>query len=215
MQQLLFTYDNAIIYFRFMKKAVFLDRDGVVNELVYFPEQGIVDNPLNASQVKLVFGIDQLIKVSKKLGYLNIVISNQPTIGLNKLKNIDFKKVDIKIKYLLKKSGANIDAWYYCFHHPFAKLEKYKKTCSCRKPKTGLFKEAANDFNIALTNSWIIGDGVDDIKAGKKAGCKTILMANINSSENLRIIEKQLGNIKPDFLIKKLPEAIEILRETV
>lgn len=197
-----------------MKKAVFLDRDGIINELVYFPEQGIVDNPINPSQVRLVFGIDQLIKVSKRLGYLIIVISNQPAIGLKKLKNSDFKKIDKKINYLLKKNGANIDAWYYCFHHPFAKLEKYKKGCSCRKPKTGLFKQAANDFNIALSNSWIIGDGVNDIKAGKKAGCKTILLANISSTDNLTIIEEQLGKIKPNFIVKNLVQSIEIIKNS-
>lgn len=194
-----------------MKKTIFLDRDGIINELVYFPQAGIVDTPVNTNQVKLVFGIDELIRKAGKLGYLVIVISNQPAIGLHKISQKQFDLVDEKIRNLLLNKNLGLNAFYYCFHHPFAKLEKYKKICECRKPKTALFKKAAKEFNIDLSQSWMVGDGVDDIKAGKGAGCKTILLANINSTENLRIIEEQLGKIKPDFIIKKLPEALSII----
>lgn len=194
-----------------MRKAIFLDRDGIINELVYYPEAGIVDTPINSSQVKLIFGIDQLIRHAKKLGYLVVVISNQPAIGLNKISQKQFDFVDEKIRNLLLNKNLGLNAFYYCFHHPFAKLEKYKKICDCRKPKIALFKKAAKEFNIDLSQSWMVGDGVDDIKAGKNAGCKTILLANINSIENLRIIEEQLGKIKPDFVIKKIPEALNII----
>lgn len=194
-----------------MRKAIFLDRDGIINELVYYPETGIVDTPININQVKLVFGITQLILQAQKQGFLIIVISNQPAIGLNKLKEKDFNLIDEKIKNLLSEKNAIPDAFYYCFHHPYAKLEKYRQDCSCRKPKVGLFLKAAKQFDIDLPKSWMIGDGVDDIKAGKGAGCKTILLANINSTENIRIIEKQLEKIKPDCIIKKLPEALSII----
>lgn len=194
-----------------MNKAVFLDRDGIINELVYFPEQGIIDTPINPSQVNLFFGVDELIKQAKKREFLVIVISNQPAIGLGKITDKDFKMIDEKINNFLLKKDSIVDKFYYCFHHPFAKLPKYKKNCTCRKPKIGLFKKAVKDFNIDLSKSWMIGDGVDDIKAGEKAGCKTILLTNINSTENLRIIEKQLGKIKPNFIIKKLLEAIDII----
>lgn len=194
-----------------MKKTIFLDRDGIINELVYFPQAGIVDTPVNTNQVKLVFGIGELIRKAGKLGYLVIVISNQPAIGLHKISQKQFDLVDEKIRNLLLNKNLGLNAFYYCFHHPFAKLEKYKKICECRKPKIALFKKAAKEFNIDLSQSWMVGDGVDDIKAGKGAGCKTILLANINSTENLRIIEEQLGKIKPDFIIKKLPEALSII----
>lgn len=196
-----------------MNRAVFLDRDGIVNELVYYPEPGIVDTPINTSQVRLVFGIDKLINNAKKLGFLIIVISNQPSIGLKKIKEKDFRSIEKKIIESLLEKGINLTASYYCFHHPYAKLTKYRQECNCRKPKIGLFLKAAKQFDIDLSKSWMIGDGVDDVIAGKNAGCKTILLANINSAENLRIIEKQLENIKPDFIIKKLPEAIKIIKE--
>lgn len=196
-----------------MNKAVFLDRDGIINELVYYPEAGIADTPINASLVGLVFGVDKLINIAKKLGFLVIVISNQPSIGLKKIKEKDFKSIEKKIVEFLLENGINLTASYYCFHHPFAKVKKYRLECKCRKPKIGLFLKATKEHNIDLSNSWMIGDGVDDVKAGKVAGCKTILLANISSAENLRIIEKQLGKIKPDFIIKKLPEAIKIIKE--
>lgn len=194
-----------------MKQAIFLDRDGVINELVYFPEAGIIDTPIKVDQVKLNFGIDKLITYAKKLGYLVIVISNQPALGLNKISEKDFEAVDKKIEDMLLEKGIKLDGVYYCFHHPFAKIAKYRQKCNCRKPNTEFFSKAANQFNIDLSDSWMVGDGIDDIKAGRKAGCKTILLANINSTENLRIIEEQLGNIRPDFIIKKLPEALEII----
>lgn len=195
-----------------MNKAVFLDRDGIINELVYFPEAGIVDTPINPRQVKLIFGIEKLIEEVQRSGYLVIVISNQPAIGLKKITQKNFTLIDKKIRKMLLKKGVVLINYFYCFHHPFAKILKYKRVCSCRKPKIGLLKKAARKFNIDLSNSWMIGDGVDDIKAGEKAGCRTILLANIKASENLRIIEKQLGVIKPDFLVKNLIEAAKVIR---
>lgn len=196
-----------------MKKAVFLDRDGIINELIFFPEAGIVDTPLTAKQVKLVFGIEQLITESERLGFLIVVISNQPAVGLKKLSKKDFESINNKINELLLKKGVGLTDTFYCLHHPFAKLLKYKKKCNCRKPKIGLFNKAYKKYAIDLSRSWMIGDGVDDIKAGKKAGCKTILLANINATENLRILEEQLKTIKPDFTVKNLLQALKIIRD--
>lgn len=196
-----------------MNKAVFLDRDGIINELYYDKELGIIESPLVSQQVKLVFGITQLLQAMHKLGYLAIIVSNQPNIALKKTSQKNFDLVSQKIISLLEEEGALIDGQYYCFHHPYAKIRKYKKKCQCRKPGIDLFLKAAKDQQIDLKSSWVIGDGVDDIKAGKNAGCKTILLANINSTENLRIIEKQLGSIKPDFIIKKLTDAIKIFKK--
>lgn len=198
-----------------MNRAVFFDRDGVINELVYEPESGIVDSPLKASQVSLVYGIVKLIKAVKDLGFITVVCSNQPSVGLGKTTLKNFNAIRSKIKFLLKTQGAQLDLKYYCMHHPFAKIKKYKVSCNCRKPKIGLLKKAVKEHNIDLSKSWMIGDGVEDVIAGKNAGCKTILLANINSTENLRIIERQLGKIKPDFIIKKIPDSIEIIKKNL
>ena len=199
------------MYNTLMKKALFMDRDGVINELVYNSEFGTVDSPLNPIQVTIIFGITELLKSAQARGFICVIVSNQPAIGLGKTTLVNHQKIVNKIKREFKKRGIKIEGQFYCFHHPFAKLTKYKKVCDCRKPAIGLFEMAVKELNIDLSKSWIIGDGVDDIIAGKKAGCKTILLANINSSENFRIIERQLGKIKPDFIVKKLTDGIAII----
>src|SRR3989344_5211271 len=200
------------MYNTLMKKAVFMDRDGIINELVYNPEFGTIDSPLNPKQVVLNFGIIELLKSVLKKGFTGVIISNQPSIGLGKTTLKNHQKIINKIQQKLKKKEVRVDSQFYCFHHPFAKLKRYKKVCNCRKPAIGLFEIAVKELNIDLSKSWMIGDGVDDVIAGEKMGCKTILLANISASENLRIIEKQLGKIKPDFIIKKLVDAIDIIK---
>ena len=192
-------------------KALFLDRDGIINELYYDPEYGVIESPLNPTQVRLLFGIVPLLKAVKKLGYLLIIVSNQPNVALGKTSESNFDRIAKKIIGLLKKEGVVIDGEYYCFHHPFAKVKKFRKKCDCRKPEPALFLKAAKDHSIDLNSSWMVGDGVSDIIAGKTAGCKTILLANIDATENLRIIEQQLGNSKPDYIIKRLTNAVPII----
>lgn len=195
-----------------MNKAIFLDRDGVINELFYDTGNGLAETPLVPSQVKLVFGISELIKEAKKLDYLTVIISNQPGVALAKTNEEKFKEVCNEIDKRLEEQGAKLDYHYYCMHHPFAKVEKYLKICNCRKPGIEMFKQASKEHDINLSSSWMIGDGVNDIISGKKAGCKTILLANIEAAENLRILEDQLGEIKPDYIVKKLPKIIEIIK---
>lgn len=192
---------------------MFLDRDGIINELYYDPEYGVIESPLNTAQIRLVFGIVPLLKRVEQLGYLLVIISNQPNLALGKTSEANFKRISRKIIGLLKKEGISIDGAYYCFHHPFAKVKKFRKKCDCRKPDTALFLEAAREHDIDLNASWMIGDGVSDVISGKKAGCKTILLANIDATENLRIIEKQLKNTMPDHIIKKLTDAIAIIEK--
>lgn len=193
-------------------KALFLDRDGTINELNYDPEYGIIESPLNPEQVRLLFGIVPLLKAAKNMGYLLVIISNQPNLALRKTSEKNFDQISEKITELLKKEGVTIDAEYYCFHHPFAKVVKFKQKCDCRKPGTALFLKAAKEHNVNLNASWVVGDGVTDVLAGKAAGCKTILLANIDATENLRIIEQQLKDCKPDYIIKRLTDAVEIIK---
>lgn len=196
-----------------MKHAVFFDRDGVINELVYDRKHGNVDSPMEPSQVALMYGIVKLIKGVREMGFTTIICSNQPSVGLGKMTLRNFKAVDKNIDLLLKIKGELLNHKYFCLHHPFAKIKKYKVKCDCRKPKAGLFLMASKELNVDLSKSWMIGDGVDDVLSGEKAGCRTILLANIKSTETLRIIEEQLGDVRPDYIIKKLPEALEIIKK--
>ena len=190
-----------------------MDRDGIINELVYYQEVDTIDIPLNTSGVKLVFGIASLIKRVKKLGYIVIVISNQPGVALKKISTSRFEEIKIKIKSLLLEEGTAIDDEYYCLHHPYAIDKTYKRNCRCRKPKIGLLKQAAKDHDVDLSKSWFIGDGIGDIKAGHAANCKTILRGLSDQSGFYTLLERELFGIKPDFVIKKLSEAADIIED--
>lgn len=196
-----------------MNRAVFLDRDGIINELVYYPEVDTIDTPLDASNIRLVFGVSSLIKRVKEIGYMVFVISNQPGVALKKITVSRFEEIKKKIKSLLLKEGATVDGEYYCLHHPFAIDKAYKRNCRCRKPKIGLFKQAAEDHNIDLSKSWFIGDGIGDIKAGHTANCKTILRGMSDQGGFHALVERELKGIKPDFVIKKLDEAADIIED--
>jgi len=193
-----------------MNKAVFFDRDGVINEMIFDAENGTVHTPLHPDQVVLCPGISELLKATKQLGYLNVVISNQTNVGLGRITVATHESIQKTIKQKLQKESAIVDKEYYCFHHPFAKIEEYRKNCDCRKPNIALFLQAAKDLNINLKQSWMIGDGLFDIVAGHNAGCKTILIANNVQTGHLKAIEDKLKNIKPDFIVKNAKEAVSI-----
>lgn len=195
-----------------MNKAFFFDRDGVIIKMVYDLEYDYIHTAFLPSEIEFIYGIFELLKKTKSLGYKNIIVSNQPDIGFGKISEKNFKEICSKINKELKKEDIVLDGEYYCFHHPFAELEPYRKECDCRKPKIGMLLKAAKDHQIDLSKSWIIGDGVNDIIAGKSAGCKTILTANLLESEYLRIIEKKLKKIKPDYIIKNLKETLNIIK---
>lgn len=195
-----------------MKKVLFLDRDGVLIELVYDKTLGIVRTPLNVQELKVTpFAIEFLYE-TKNLGYSTFIVSNQPDIALGRISQKTFDVFHKKIISLFNTPNISIDGYYYCFHHPFARVAQYKKNCDCRKPKPGLILRAQKEHDIDLSHSWIIGDGVNDIIAGHEAGCKTMLLTNSLESGYLSIIQKQLGSIQPTNIVKTLKEAISDLQ---
>ena len=193
------------------KKALFLDRDGVIVKMYYNRDFGTVDTPLSVKQIAFAPGIFEFLQVAKSLGFLLILISNQPAVGIKKINLQTHRKMKAYIKETLQNHGITLDGEYYCLHHPYASISKYKKDCVCRKPKTGFLIQAAKDFHIDLKKSWMIGDGVYDIIAGHNAGCKTILVGNIIEGEYLDILEKKLEGIKPDYLVKYISEAKNLI----
>lgn len=193
------------------KKAIFLDRDGVVIKMYYHRDIGIIDTPLSIKQVTFMPGIFNFLHFVHRLGYLLILVSNQPGVGIKKISFKKYQEIKDYIKQCLKKEGILLDGAYYCMHHPYASMAKYRKECTCRKPKTGLLIQASSELNIDLKKSWMIGDGVGDIIAGNAAGCKTILVGNILEAEYFRILEEKLGKNKPTYLVKSLDEIKNIL----
>jgi len=185
-------------------KAIFLDRDGVINEIIYHKEMGIIDSPFTVEQFKLLPNVAKAINKFHKLGYKVIIVSNQPGLAKNKFSLEIFEQMKEKMRKELKKNGAEIDAEYYCFHHPHAKVKKYKKNCDCRKPKPGMILKAAKDHNIDLLKSWMIGDGITDIQAGQTADCKIIFIGRMKC-DLCKLMEDE--QVKPNYIAPNLYKA--------
>ncbi len=169
-------FKNGIITRKNLKnkqKAIFLDRDGTINKYVGFLRS--IDN------FELLSGVAEAIKIINLSGYLAIVVTNQPVIARGEVSYNELEFIHNKMETLLGFEGAYIDGLYFCPHHPHkgyeGEIAELKIDCECRKPKAGMLNKASRDFNIDLKDSWMIGDSENDIKAGKNAGCKTILIS--------------------------------------
>lgn len=192
-------------------KAVFLDRDGVLNELVHYQDHGIIDSPFTAEQFRLFSGVGEAVKRLRDAGYKVILISNQPGIAKGHMSEETFDRIRQKMKDELAKDGAFLNKEYYCFHHPEAKIERLKANCECRKPKSGLLLQAALEMGIDLPYSWMIGDGLTDIRAGKDAGTRTILLGRIKC-QLCHLMDDE--DARPGTIASNLAEAAKfILKE--
>lgn len=191
------------------RRAVFLDRDGVINQMVYNPEFGIVDSPANPDEFQLIAGVGEVIAGFNRLGYLVMLASNQPGIAKGKFSPTLLERMTGKMLSGIQAAGGRIDAVYYCLHHPQAILPEYRTECDCRKPKCGLLLKAAKEWDIDLGISYMIGDGITDVLAGRTAGTKTIF---VNSRKCYLCDEFTARGVQPDFIAANLAEAFEIIR---
>jgi D-glycero-D-manno-heptose 1,7-bisphosphate phosphatase len=192
-------------------KAVFLDRDGVVNSLVYHQEHGIVDSPFTVAQFVLLPRVSEAIVRFHDMGYKVILVSNQPGIAKGHLTSETFNEIREKMKEELLEGGASLDGEYYCLHHPQAEIAQLRVNCACRKPEPGLLLQAAGDMNIDLSQSWMIGDGLTDVQAGKRAGCRTILLGRMKC-ELCHLMDTE--DARPDVISSDLWEAARFIFET-
>lgn len=154
------------------QKAIFLDRDGTINRYVGFLR--------DISEFELVDGVAEAIRLINESGYLAIVVTNQPVIARGEVTVPVLQDIHNKMETELGKQGAYIDALYYCPHHPDSgfpgEVKELKIACSCRKPNPGMLIQAAQEYNIDLFASWMIGDGENDVCCGINAGCHTALI---------------------------------------
>lgn len=154
------------------QKAVFLDRDGTINKY-----EGLVTKP---DSIQLIKGSAEAIAKINKSSYLAIVITNQPVIARGDCTPEELDGIHNRLEALLGDQGAYLDAIYYCPHHPDIGFEGentfYKTECDCRKPKPGLILQAAKDYNIDLSQSFMVGDDIKDVLAGKAAGCSAVYL---------------------------------------
>lgn len=159
---------------RNQQKAVFLDRDGTINKYVGFLR--------DINQFELLEGVAEAIKKINNSGYLAIVATNQPVIARGEVTVPELQEIHNKMETLLGKEGAYLDAIYYCPHHPHkgyeGEIPELKFDCDCRKPKAGMLLQAARDFNVDLSASYMVGDSDLDVQCGQNAGCTSVLIAN-------------------------------------
>lgn len=152
------------------QKAIFLDRDGTINKYIGFLK--------NIDDFEILPHVVEAIKLINRSGFLAIVITNQPVVARGEVSLDGLELIHNKMETLLGNSGCYLDGIYFCPHHPdsgyVGEIASLKIDCNCRKPKAGLFFKAADDFNIDLSKSWMIGDSDNDVIAGKTAGCKTM-----------------------------------------
>ena len=163
------------------QKAIFMDRDGVINKHIGFLRK--------SEEFELILGVAEAIKAINKSGYLAIAVTNQPVIARGECTWDELQQIHDKMETLLGKEGAFLDGIYICPHHKDKGFEgerpEYKFDCDCRKPKPCLLLQAAHDFNIDLSQSYMIGDSPTDIEAGQNAGCKESILIEMNKTDAL------------------------------
>ena len=179
------------------QKAIFLDRDGTINEY-----DGFVTSP---DQIRLIPGVAEAIRQINRSGYLAIVATNQPVIARGECSFEELDAIHRRLDTLLGNNGAYVDDLIFCPHHPDkgypGEIPRYKVECDCRKPKPGMLTTMAEKYNIDLRSSWMIGDALMDVMTGKNAGTKTALVHSPATEKNMSVV--------PDIECKRLSEVVQ------
>ena len=179
-------------------KAIFLDRDGtIIRHVPYLHEP---------AKVKIISNAARAIKLINRLGFLAIVITNQPVIAHGLIDPVGVDHIHALIIRRLAKKGAKVDAVYFCPHHPNGTVKKYKLRCRCRKPNTGMIIKAVRKFNIDIKKSFVVGDETADVMLGKKAGLRSILIKTGRGGKDAKF------KVAPDFHAQNLNEAIKLIK---
>ena len=184
-------------------RAVFLDRDGVLIE--------DVDLLTQTAQVRPLPGVAAALQRLKAAGFLLIVVSNQTVVARGLSTEREVEEINREVARRLAEQGAPpLDAFYFCPHHPKATLVAYRKDCDCRKPRPGMLRQAAADFNIVLSASFMVGDRITDVAAGAAAGCRTVLtQTGQHATPAIETSEPLDPSLRPDWTCANLTAAAE------
>lgn len=186
-----------------MNRALFLDRDGVLDELVFYPSHGEWESPRRVRDLKIRPGVADALKKASAAGWLLFIITNQPSYAKGKCPLEDLQKVHARVLDALKADGVTITADSICYHHPDSKLEGFG-ACQCRKPSPFFIQQAAKTYDIDLRRSWMVGDQDTDVVTGINAGCRTALL-NYEHSADKR------GSRRPDLTCADLADFVRKL----
>lgn len=190
-----------------MKPAIFLDRDGVINELVLYSDTGEDESPRSPADVRIIPNAILALGHLQKLGLPLFVVSNQPSYAKGKTSLGNLKAVHTYIDRYLRSYGIILTEFYYCFCHPDGVVPEYTRVCDCRKPKPGLLLAAQAAHHIDLNQSWMIGDSDSDVLCGQSVGCQTILI------DYARSVQKRSGAVQPGWRCTDLLQAARIILE--
>lgn len=189
-----------------MRAAIFLDRDGVLNELALDPVSGAAESPLTVAEVRLIPGAAAAAAALARAGYALVCVSNQPAAAKGKVTVAQLLAVHERVTELLANEGVELDASRLCLHHPEGVVPAFSGLCACRKPAPGMLLGAASALGLDLRNSWMVGDTAADIVAGTAAGCKTMLIENPGS------VHKRLQVVTSDIVAGSLCAGVQKMR---
>jgi D-glycero-D-manno-heptose 1,7-bisphosphate phosphatase len=192
-----------------MTRAVFVDRDGVINDLVPDETTGLPESPLDPQAVTLLPGAASALRLLHAHGFALVGVSNQPAAAKRTVDRQTLEIVQGRVLNLLADEGASFDGFKICFHHPDGLDPDLGRPCDCRKPAPGMLLEAAAELDIELAQSWMVGDTDGDVEAGSAAGCRTVLVETPGSSH-------KRGHAVPTHRAASLMAAAELIvdRET-
>ena len=187
-----------------MSRALFLDRDGILNELVYYASHDEWEAPRNASDVRMIAGVREPLLRLHSAGWLLFIVTNQPSYAKGKTSRAALEEAHARV---LRELGVPITDSYLCLHHPEAVVEEFRVACDCRKPGAESLLRAAASYDIDLQSSWMVGDQDSDLGAGRAAGCRVALIEHQGSAH-------KRGKIEPDVRCANLGELATLLIPT-
>lgn len=179
------------------QRAIFLDRDGTMVHARHYPSR--------PEDLVLYDSIATGLKQLQEAGFRLVVVTNQSGIARGYFDESDLERMHQHLSAELARSGVRIDAYYHCPHHPEGIIPELAIRCDCRKPQPGMLLRAANDLNLDLTRSWLIGDILDDVEAGNRTGCRTILVDL--GTEQLPSAERR----RPAYVAATTVDALQIV----
>jgi D-glycero-D-manno-heptose 1,7-bisphosphate phosphatase len=182
--------------------AVFLDRDGVLNELVFNPATQEYESPHVPGDLVVIDGVVPALHRLVDAGFALFLVSNQPSYAKGKATLENIKEIHRRLDDFLRGNGIVFREYFYCFHHPDGTVPTYSGPCSCRKPGPYFLLQAARAHDVDLVSSWMVGDQATDVECGRSAGCRTVLVMNDHS------IAKR-GASRPDVKVGNLSEAAD------
>lgn len=186
-------------------RAVFVDRDGVINELVPDPASGRPESPLAVTDVRLIPGAAPALAALADGGWTLVGVSNQPAAAKGVISLQTLEAIQARVLALLGAEGVRLDRFMLCLHHPDGVVSELTGTCACRKPAPGMLLEAARELAIDPAASWMVGDTDSDVEAGRRAGCRTLLVVHPGSAH------KRTGGPAPTAVVSSLAAASTLI----